>query len=77
MLKKSIEEYQKERQKKKKEVEVLYNQTKFQFGSSECGVFSINFILDNLKGEALQELGKEHFNDRRMNNLRKVLYRPT
>lgn len=77
MLKRSIEDYWLNVKKKKKTVDVLYNRTKFQFGSSECGVFSINFILDNLKGEALQELGKEHFNDRRMNNLRKVLYRPT
>lgn len=57
--------------------EVFVNRTKFQFGNSECGVFSMHFIISNLEGKGLEELNKQNTNDEKMNQLRDIYYRPS
>ena len=62
---------------KKKKAEIYANTTRFQFGNSECGVFSLYFIISNLKGDNLHNMKKEDINDKIMNDLRKNYYRPS
>jgi hypothetical protein len=75
-LKKSIEEYWLKEKKQKKNVPILVNRTRFQFGSSECGIFSMYFIIDQLGGNTLKELKDKKPTDKKMNQLRKKFYRP-
>ena len=76
-MKESCKDYYLKTFGKEKKAEIYTNTTKFQFGNSECGVFSLYFIISNLKGDNLHEMKKENINDEIMNNLRKKYYRPT
>lgn len=73
-LKASIEKWN-AREGRNVPVEVMANRTRFQYGSSECGVFSMYFIISNLNGEGFQPQPHK-ISDKMMNQLRKVLYRP-
>jgi hypothetical protein len=55
---------------------LLHNRIRHQYGNSECGVFSMNFIMERLGGKSLTRISKEKLTDERMNELRKILYRP-
>jgi len=59
-----------------KKANIYYNDTQFQFGNTECGMFSMNFIISCLKGQNIYEKGPEKINDKLMNELRNKLYRP-
>jgi hypothetical protein len=72
-LQNSIQEYYKIVFNINVNVNVLTNKTKFQYGSSECGVFSMYFIISNLTGKGIK---KEETNDKKMNQMRNFLYRP-
>jgi len=47
--------------------DVRYNKTQHQKGNSECGVFSINFIIRLLKGKTFDHLTKKRFSDEKVN----------
>lgn len=53
-----------------------YNRRRHQFGGSECGIYSMNFIIENLNGKTLKEISSKPIPDRLMNELRHYLYRP-
>lgn len=53
-----------------------YNNTRHQFQNSECGVYSMNFIIELLKGKSFNEIIKQKIPDKVMNDLRFYLYRP-
>jgi hypothetical protein len=53
-----------------------YNQKRHQYGNSECGIFSMNFIIERLKGKTLERISREKITDRKMNLMRRILYRP-
>jgi hypothetical protein len=53
---------------------VDYNRVRHQYGGSECGVYSINFILRQLKGESFEEICKNKVPDAEMNKCRKVYF---
>jgi hypothetical protein len=53
---------------------VIYNDTRHQYGGSECGVYSMNFILERLHGTNMYEISRMKIPDEKMNFLRKVLY---
>jgi hypothetical protein len=53
----------------------IYNDKRHQFGHSECGIYSINYILERLKGKSPSELTKRIIKDSVMNEMRKYLYR--
>ena len=52
-----------------------YNKVRHQFENSECGVYSINFILDLLQGRDFDELCNTKLKDREVNKLRKKIFR--
>ena len=60
--------------RKNKDVKVIYNDKKHQFGGSECGVYSMNFLLERLSGVSMYEISKMKIPDEGMNHLRKLLY---
>lgn len=56
-------------------VKVETNIKRHQFGGSECGIYSMNFILECLKEKALEDIVSKNISDKAMNELRKYLYR--
>ena len=53
---------------------VIYNDKRFQYGHSECGVYSMNFILERIHGTTMYDLTNLDIPDENMNYLRNVLY---
>jgi hypothetical protein len=56
--------------KKISEPDIRYNKTQHQKGNSECGVYSINFILRLLKGKTFDHLTKKRLTDNQVNKCR-------
>jgi hypothetical protein len=54
-----------------------YNKVRHQYENSECGVYSINFILELLNGKDFDELCNKKLKDREVNKLRKKIFRNT
>jgi len=53
-----------------------FNKKKHQFGGSECGIYSMNFILESLKGKKMKDFEGKNITDFSVNVLRDFLYRP-
>ena len=53
---------------------VKYNKIRHQFKNTECGVYSINFILRLLKGETFNEITNNITNDDLMSKCRKIYF---
>jgi hypothetical protein len=53
-----------------------YNKKRHQYGGSECGMYSMNFLIESLKGKTLMDIEKKSITDRDVNLLRNYLYRP-
>ena len=53
---------------------IIYNDKRFQYGHSECGVYSMNFILERIHGTTMYDLTNMNIPDENMNYLRNVLY---
>jgi len=69
-IKKVVEQY-----KKNKIIPtVIYNDKRHQWKNSECGVYSMNFILERISGKTMYDLSQVNIPDEHMNNLRKILY---
>lgn len=51
-----------------------YNKVRHQYKNSECGVYSINFILRNLNGEKFDEISKNKVSDDKINECRKEYF---
>jgi len=54
--------------------ELGYNARKFQFGDSECGMFSMYFIICMMCGINFKDFCKDSVNDDYMLQLRKILF---
>ena len=54
---------------------IKYNKIRHQFKNSECGVYSINFILRLLKGESFNHICENITTDDEVNKCRPVYYR--
>lgn len=52
-----------------------YNKKKHQFGGSECGVYSMNFLVEMLKGKTLDDFQNKDIRDFSVNILREYFYR--
>jgi hypothetical protein len=80
-MKKGCEEYYLKYLNKEVIADIYINNTRFQFGNSECGVFSMYFIISNLKGKINLKnkniVMNKNINDSTMNELRKKYYRPS
>lgn len=57
-----------------KNPEIRYNKTQHQKGNSECGVYSVNFILRLLKGKTFDNLTKNRIPDEKVNKCRLVYF---
>jgi hypothetical protein len=54
--------------------ELGFNARKFQFGESECGMFSMYFIICMICGISFENFCKDSVNDNFMLDLRKILF---
>lgn len=55
-------------------IELGYNARRFQYGNSECGMFSMYFIICMLSGISFKAFCKDSVNDTYMLELRKILF---
>ena len=53
------------------------NTTRAQFANSECGVYSMNFILHMVMGDSFRETSENIISDDEMNKRRKLFFRPS
>ena len=53
---------------------VIYNDKRHQYGGSECGMYSINFLLERLHGVDMYDIYKRKISDKKMNDLRTLVY---
>lgn len=51
-----------------------HNKTRHQFGNSECGMYSLNFILELLDGKEFDDICNTKIPDKQVNNLRPVFF---
>lgn len=58
-----------------KKLIIDYNKNRHQYKNSECGVYSINFILRMLKGESFVDIEKSKIPDDEINQCRKKYFR--
>lgn len=61
--------------KKLNQVDVRFNKIQHQFENTECGVYSMNFIIRLLNGETFDEITNDITKDTRMNQCRDVYFR--
>jgi hypothetical protein len=54
---------------------VIYNDKRHQFQGSECGMYSMNFILERIHGTSMYDISKMDIPDKKMLYLRKLLYK--
>jgi len=57
-----------------KQLDVRYNKIRHQFKNSDCGVYSMNFIIRLLKGESFDYITNNITRDNDMNDCRKVYF---
>jgi hypothetical protein len=57
-----------------KECVLAYNARRFQYGGSECGMFSIYFLICMIHGIPFEEFCKDALHDRSMLELRSILF---
>lgn len=55
--------------------DIRYNKIQHQFEDSECGVYSMNFIIRLLNGESFDDITNNITKDAEMNGCRKVYFR--
>jgi hypothetical protein len=53
---------------------IIYNDKRHQYGGSECGMYSMNFILERLHGKTMYDISKMTIPDSKMTHLRDLLY---
>ena len=53
---------------------VIFNDKRHQYGGSECGMYSINFILERLYGNTMHDISTRKITDKTMNELREKLF---
>ena len=57
-------------------MKLKYNSRRFQFGNSECGMYSIYFLMCMLEGENFQKFCRRAPRDSEMLALRKIIFAP-
>ena len=63
------------RYKKSDDYDIRYNKVQHQYKNSECGVYSLNFIIRLLEGEKFNRIVNNITNDETMNKYRKYIFR--
>lgn len=59
---------------KPNELKIEYNDIRHQYGDSECGVYSVNFIERMLEGESFKQLSEKKTSDATINQMRKKYF---
>jgi hypothetical protein len=59
---------------KSNDYDIRHNEIQHQFKNSECGVYSMNFIIRLLDGETFDEIVNNITNDDKMNSNRKIYF---
>lgn len=59
------------------DIDILYNNKQHQFENTECGVYSINFILRLLKGESFKDIIDRKMSDNEVNKCRDIYFSKT
>lgn len=59
------------------DIDVLFNYKQHQFKNTECGVYSINFILRLLKGETFKQIIDRKLSDNEVNKCREFYFSKT
>jgi len=54
--------------------DVRFNKTRHQYENSECGVYSLNFIIRMLEGETFDDINNKRIPDSEVNKMRKVYF---
>ena len=75
LINKFIQKMAKKFSKENIEPKLIYNDKRHQYGHSECGMFSMYFILKRHTGDEMYKLVKEKITDKKMNDLRSIFYR--
>ena len=75
LIQKFMEKMGKKFLKHNREPFLIYNDKRKQYGNSECGMYSMYFLIKRLLGDSMYKISQEKITDRKMNNLRKILYR--
>lgn len=57
-----------------KDIDNRFNKTQHQQGNSECGVYSINFILRLLKGKSFDHVTRKRLKDEKINKCRRIYF---
>lgn len=57
-----------------KNTKVDYNKIRHQYGNSECGVYSINFIKRMLRGDTFEDICNSKTSDEKINKCRRVYF---
>jgi hypothetical protein len=60
---------------KSNDYDIRYNQVQHQYKNSECGVYSLNFIIRLLEGETFDDIVNNITNDDKMNKYRETVFR--
>jgi hypothetical protein len=55
-------------------IDIRYNTKKHQFNDSECGVYSINFIIRSVQGESFDAITNNITKDNKMNKCRETYF---
>ena len=58
-----------------KQYKLIYNDKRHQYGGSECGMYSMYFILQRLENISMKRISQKKISDSNMNKLRDILYR--
>ena len=64
------------KQKKGKPFTVLWNPHRHQYANSECGVYTLNFIIKRLEGNSFKSIVNNQIKDEAMNRRRSTLFNP-
>lgn len=59
----------------KSNLDIRYNKIRHQFGNSECGVFSVNFLIKLVRGIDFDNVCKSEINDKKVNECRNTYFR--
>jgi hypothetical protein len=77
-LAKSVKYIMKKYNKKRiRDLDIKYNNVQHQKKNTECGVYSINFLLRLLKGESYDEIIQRRMSDEEVNKCRSVYFNKT
>jgi len=58
----------------KKNINIIVNDKEHQKGYTECGMYSMNFLLERLAGKTMYDISQMKIPDAEMNHLRLLLY---